>query len=78
MGLSVEPIQTRNLPDDNNNTPPSLICVDISIPFPSSSPSDPGTGPIGAFSSGQRLFCAGHLQEEPRFSLFDPLQFHVT
>tara|TARA_R110001592_G_scaffold355479_1_gene656206 strand:+ start:1605 stop:1991 length:387 start_codon:yes stop_codon:yes gene_type:complete len=44
--------------------------VYVSTFFPSSSPSDLGTGPIGAFSSGQRVFCADHLHEEPRFLLF--------
>ena len=77
-GLSLEPIQTRNLRDYNNTTSPSLMRVDFSTSFPSSSPSDPGTGSIGAFFSGQRVFCADYLHEEPRFPLFDPLQFHVT
>ena len=53
-GLSLEPIQTRNVRDYNNTSSPSLMRVDFSTSFPSSSPSDPGTGPIGAFSSGQR------------------------
>ena len=77
-GLSLEPIQTRNVRDYNNTSSPSLMRVDFSTSFPSSSPSDPGTGPIGAFYSGQRVFCADHLHEEPRFPLFDPLQLHVT
>ena len=77
-GLSLEPIQTRNLRDYSNTSSPSLMRVDFSTSFPSSSPSDPGTGPIGAFSSGQRVFCADHLHEEHRFPLFDPLQLHVT
>jgi hypothetical protein len=77
-GLGLEPIQTRNLRDYNTTTSPSQMCVDSSTFFPSSSPSDPGTGPIGAFSSGQRVFCADHLHEELRFPLFDPLQLHVT
>jgi len=77
-GLSLESIQTRNLRDYNNATSPSLMRVGFSTPFPSFSPSDRGTGPIGAFSSGQRVFCADHLHEEPRFPPFDPLQLHVT
>ena len=77
-GLSLEPIQTRNLRDYNTTTSPSLMRVDFSTSFPSSSPSDPGTVPIGAFSSGQRVFCADHLDEEPRFPPFTPLQLHVT
>ena len=77
-GLSLEPIQTRNVRDYNNTTSPSLMRVDFSTSFPSSSPSDPGTVPIGAFSSGQRVFCADHLDEEPRFPPFTPLQLHVT
>ena len=44
--LSLEPIQTRNLRDCNTTTSPSLMRVDVSTPFPSSSPSEPGTGPI--------------------------------
>ena len=57
-GVSLEPIQTRNLRDDNNNISPSLILVDFLTRCPSSSPSDPGTGLIGAYSIGQRLFNA--------------------
>ena len=77
-GLNLEPIQTRNVRDYNNTTSPSLMRVDFSTSFPSSSPSDPGTVPIGAFSSGQRVFCADRLDEEPRFPPFTPLQLHVT
>ena len=77
-GLSLEPIQTRSLRDYYNTSFPSLMRVDFSTSFPSSSPSDLGTGPIGAFFSGQRVFCADYLHEEPRFPLFDPLQLHVT
>ena len=60
-GLSLEPIQTRNLPDDNNNNSPSLIRVGFSTRFPSSNRFDPAAGPTEAFSSGQRLFCAEYL-----------------
>ena len=77
-GLNLGPIPTRNVRDYKNTTSPSLIRVDFSTSFPSSSPSDPGTVPIGAFSSGQRVFCADRLDEEPRFPPFTPLQLHVT
>ena len=77
-GLNLGPIPTRNVRDYKNTTSPSLMRVDFSTSFPSSSPSDPGTVPIGAFSSGQRVFCADRLDEEPRFPPFTPLQLHVT
>jgi hypothetical protein len=62
--LSLKPIQTRNLRDYNNTSSPEPNACGFFDIFPASQPERSGNGAIGAFSSGQRVFCADPLHDD--------------